>query len=91
MTLKEIKHIAWLARIELSKKEEALFREQLNEILEYFKKIDEVDVKNIPPTYHVVDIVNVFRPDEVRTFDADKILSTVPQMKERYVKGPRAI
>lgn len=48
-------------------------------------------MKNIPPTYHVVDIVNVFRPDEVRTFDADKILSTVPQMKERYVKGPRAI
>ncbi|MEM2210536.1 MAG: Asp-tRNA(Asn)/Glu-tRNA(Gln) amidotransferase subunit GatC [Nitrososphaerales archaeon] len=91
MTLKEIKHIAWLARIELSKKEEVLFKEQLNEILDYFKKIDEVDVENIPPTYHVVNIVNVFRPDEVRVFDANKIIKITPRVKERYVKGPKAI
>ncbi len=50
LSKKEIERVAWLAHIELSDKEKARFTEQFNEILDYFKKIDEVDTKGIEPT-----------------------------------------
>ena len=53
LSKKEVEHVAWLAHIELSEQEKTLFTEQFNEILEYFKKIDEVDTEDVEPTYHV--------------------------------------
>jgi len=38
---KDVEHVAWLAHIDLSEQERMLFTEQFNEILDYFKKIDE--------------------------------------------------
>lgn len=86
---KEVEHIAWLARIELSKKEEEIFTEQLNRILEYFSKIDRVDTGKVEPTYHVLDLANVFRVDEVKPSSPDAILKEVPNMKDRWIKAPR--
>lgn len=85
----KVQHLAWLARIELSKKEEDLFAHQLNDILEYFRKIDEPSTEDVPPTYHVFDLTNVWRSDEVRSFSSEKILRNTPQVKDKYVKGPR--
>ncbi|MCP8323526.1 MAG: Asp-tRNA(Asn)/Glu-tRNA(Gln) amidotransferase subunit GatC [Candidatus Methylarchaceae archaeon HK02M2] len=85
---KNIKKIAWLARIELQKKEINLFTNQLNDILAYFAKIDEVNVENIPPAYHVLEIVNVLRKDEVKP-SLEQTFQTVPQTKGRFVKAPK--
>ena len=89
MSRKEIQHISWLARIELSKKEEEIFTEQLSSILEYFRKIDKVDTRKVEPTHHVLDLTNVSRFDEVRQSSPDTILQGVPNMKGRWVKAPR--
>ncbi|MCP8321568.1 MAG: Asp-tRNA(Asn)/Glu-tRNA(Gln) amidotransferase subunit GatC [archaeon] len=89
MSKKEIEHIAWLARIEISKKELELFSKQLNDILAYFAKIDEVDTENIPPSYHVLDLVNVFRKDDVKPSLPEEIFQITPQTKEKFVKAPR--
>jgi aspartyl-tRNA(Asn)/glutamyl-tRNA(Gln) amidotransferase subunit C len=43
LSKKEVEHVAWLAHIELSNEEKVLFTEQFNGILDYFKKIDEID------------------------------------------------
>ncbi len=59
LSKKEVEHVAWLAHIELSDQEKALFTEQFNEILDYFKKIDMVDTEGVEPTYHVLDLKNV--------------------------------
>jgi len=85
----EVKHLAELARIELSNREIASLRIQVNEILDYFRKIDEVDTHNIQPTYHVQDIVNVFREDKPETPEPDELLKNVPIKKDRYIKAPR--
>ncbi len=88
LSKKEIEHIAWLARIELSKKEVNLFAHQLSDILTYFAKIDEVDTEDVPPSYHVLDLINVLRKDEIKP-SREETFQTVPQTKGRFVKAPR--
>lgn len=89
ITRKEVKHMALLARIELSRSEEELFTEQLGKVLEYFKLIDKVDTKNLEPTYHVLDLSNVFREDEVKPSSQDLVIKCAPNLKGRYVKAPK--
>jgi aspartyl-tRNA(Asn)/glutamyl-tRNA(Gln) amidotransferase subunit C len=88
----EVEHIAWLARIELSEREKASFTEQFNRILEYFKKIDEVDTDKIPPTYHVLDLVNVYRRDEVTSsLPPKEVLKNAPKKEKRFFKAPKIV
>ena len=91
LSKKEIKHLSWLAKIELTKQEEDLFSNQLNDILSYFQKIDEANVEDLPPTYHVIDISNVLRSDESRPPNSEQALKNVPRLKGRYVKAPRIV
>jgi aspartyl-tRNA(Asn)/glutamyl-tRNA(Gln) amidotransferase subunit C len=89
LSKKEIKHLSWLAKIKLTKEEEDLFSKQLNDILSYFQKIDEANVEDLSPTYHVVDITNVFRLDKPKKPNPEQILKNVPKLKGKYVKAPR--
>jgi len=89
ITKKRLEHLSWLSKMELSKEEKKLFQEQLNEILDYFKKLDELDLRGVEPLYHVVELKNVFREDEPKPYDPDKILKLIPKLKGRYVKAPR--
>ncbi len=91
ITAKDIKHLAWLAKLELSKKEVEAFRSQLSKILEYFSKIDEADVENLPPTFHVVKHYNVLREDEPRQFPSDLVLQNPPKKKGRFIKAARIV
>jgi len=89
--IEEVKHIAELARIELSSQEEILFTKQLNEILDYFSKINEVDTDDVPPTYHVIDLVNVYREDKIQRSLMDDPLKNAPKKENRYFKSPRIV
>lgn len=92
LSKEEVEHVAWLAHIELSNKEKILFTEQFNEILEYFKKIDEVDTKGIEPTYHVLDLKNVFRKDKVTASLSTKdALNNAPKKEKKFFKAPRIV
>ena len=89
---KEVDHIAWLSRIELSQREKNVFTKQLNEILDFFQKIAEVDVEDVPPTYHVLDMVNVFRKDEVSpSLSEEDALKNAPKKEKRFIKAPRVL
>lgn len=58
--------VAHLARLELSDEEVKTFTPQLNEILEYVGKLQQVDVKNIAPMVHPFDLSTPMRADEAR-------------------------
>src|SRR5207244_8580475 len=62
----EVLHVARLARLALSEEEIERFREQLSAILEAVGKVSELDLSNVEPTSHPLDIVNVFGEDEPR-------------------------
>ncbi|MBS7654075.1 MAG: Asp-tRNA(Asn)/Glu-tRNA(Gln) amidotransferase subunit GatC [Candidatus Bathyarchaeia archaeon] len=92
ITKEEIEHIAQLAHIELTDEEKEVFTEQFNRILDFFRKIDEVDTRSIPPMYHVLDIVNVYREDEVGgTLPKESVLENAPKKEEQFFKSPRIV
>jgi aspartyl-tRNA(Asn)/glutamyl-tRNA(Gln) amidotransferase subunit C len=62
----DVRHVALLARLELSDDEIERFRTDLNSILDHIDEIQRLDLDDVPPTAHPLDVVNVVRPDEVR-------------------------
>ena len=63
----DIQYVAHLARLALSPEEEKHLGNQLDSILHYIQKLKELDVTGVEPTAHAVPMVNVTRPDEVRS------------------------
>jgi len=89
---KEVEHVAMLARIELSAEELEIFPEQLSTILEFFDRLKEVDTENVKPTSHVVNLVNAYRPDEVRPGPGvEAILENAPDRSDRYFRVPKIL
>jgi len=71
-----VSHVAKLANLPLSDEETAKFEKQLSAVLDYIKKLDEVDVMNIEPTSQVTGLENVSREDETRpSLTQDEALS----------------
>ena len=87
----QVRHLAWLAKIDLSAEEEGVLSKQMDDVLNYFKVLDKVDTKGIEPSYHVRELRNVFRPDVHRKVNADEILKLAPSKKGRYVKAPKIV
>jgi aspartyl-tRNA(Asn)/glutamyl-tRNA(Gln) amidotransferase subunit C len=62
----EVLHVGRLARLDLTEEEVERFQEQLNAILEAVGKVAELDLSDVEPTAHPLDLVNVWRADEPR-------------------------
>ena len=60
----QVLHVARLARLELSEDEVEHMASELSHVLDHIEKIRELDLEGVPPTSHVVDVVNALRPDE---------------------------
>ena len=89
---KQVEHIAWLARIELSEEEKKLFALQLSTILDCFHIIAEVSTEGVQPTLQVLNLVNVSREDVVEeSLPAEVALANAPMKDKGYFKSPRII
>jgi aspartyl-tRNA(Asn)/glutamyl-tRNA(Gln) amidotransferase subunit C len=62
----DVKHVAELANLSLTDEETQKFETQLSEVLDYIKKLDEVDVSGVEPTSQVTGLENISREDESR-------------------------
>jgi aspartyl-tRNA(Asn)/glutamyl-tRNA(Gln) amidotransferase subunit C len=62
----DVLHVARLARLELSEAEVERMTGELSKVLEHIEKIDELDLRGVAPTSHVVEVSNALRPDEPR-------------------------
>lgn len=92
ITKKEVEHVAKLARLELSKKEKEVFTEQLNNILTYMEKLNELDTTGVEPTSHVLPIRNVFKDDKIGvSLQREKALSNAPDRTEEFYRVPKII
>jgi aspartyl-tRNA(Asn)/glutamyl-tRNA(Gln) amidotransferase subunit C len=93
ITKKDLEHIAWLSRLELSEEDREKHAPKLNSILDYFGELDEVDTEGIEPTYHVLLLSNVFREDEMnvpaKSLSQEEALSNAPKKHEGFFKAPR--
>jgi aspartyl-tRNA(Asn)/glutamyl-tRNA(Gln) amidotransferase subunit C len=79
ITRDEVLHVATLARLELSDEEIERFQEQLSAILEAVGKVAELDLSDVEPTAHPLDLVNVWGEDEPRPcLSVDEALENAP-------------
>jgi len=85
--IKDVEHIAKLARLELTDAEKATYQHQLDAILGYMKQLDEADTSGVEPMAHVLGIENVMREDEPRPFEGrDAILNNLPEREYDLAK-----
>jgi aspartyl-tRNA(Asn)/glutamyl-tRNA(Gln) amidotransferase subunit C len=92
ITREEVEHVAHLARLNLSQDELKQMTEQLDNILSYVAKLDELDTKNIIPTTHAFSISNAFRDDRIRTsLSQEEALANCPQQNGECFVVPRII
>jgi aspartyl-tRNA(Asn)/glutamyl-tRNA(Gln) amidotransferase subunit C len=76
----QVLHVARLARLELGEAEVERMATELSKVLEHVDKIRELDLEGVPPTSHVVDVVNVLRPDRPRpSLPVDVALAAAPE------------
>ncbi|MBS7247573.1 MAG: Asp-tRNA(Asn)/Glu-tRNA(Gln) amidotransferase subunit GatC [Candidatus Jordarchaeales archaeon] len=92
ITKEVVEHVAWLARIKLSEEEKEKFARQLSEILEYFNVISKVDTSSVEPTFHVLELHNVFRDDEEReSLPQEVALKSARESEDGFVKAPKIL
>ncbi|AFD00941.1 aspartyl/glutamyl-tRNA(Asn/Gln) amidotransferase subunit C [Methanocella conradii HZ254] len=92
ISVKDVKHIASLACIDLDEAQEERFARQFNSILEYFKELDGLNTEGVEPTYHVIGLNNVFREDVVEpSLPQEEALRNAPKKEKGYFKGPRIV
>ncbi len=90
ITKEQVEHIAWLARIKLTEEETTKFTGLFNDILGYFRKVDEVDTTDVEYTFHGVELKNVFREDVVQpSLSQEDIFKNAPKKKDKYIQAPR--
>lgn len=87
LTRKDVQHIAALCRISLTSSEADNLREQLSDILEQFRVLQEVDTQGITPTSHSMSLRSVMREDEVAPcLDLDSVLANAPRREQDYFR-----
>jgi aspartyl-tRNA(Asn)/glutamyl-tRNA(Gln) amidotransferase subunit C len=89
ITRDEVLHVAVLARLELSDEEVERFQEQLSAILEAVGKVAELDLSDVEPTAHPLDLVNVWADDEPRPcLPVEEALANAPDREGALFRVP---
>jgi aspartyl-tRNA(Asn)/glutamyl-tRNA(Gln) amidotransferase subunit C len=92
ITRSEVEHVAQLARLQFDDEQLELFVNQLNAILDYFDKLQDLDTRDCEPTSHVVPINNAFRNDAEEGFsDKELLLKNAPSEENNCFKVPKII
>jgi aspartyl-tRNA(Asn)/glutamyl-tRNA(Gln) amidotransferase subunit C len=87
----EVLHVARLARLELSADEVTRFQEQLSAILEAVSKVSELDLSDVPPTSHPLEIANAWDEDVVEpSLPVEEVFANAPDRDDDYFRTPPA-
>ena len=87
-----IEHLAQLARLSVSDNEKTLFANQIDSILSYMDKLNELDTGNVEPTSHVISLSNVVREDLPKdSLEREDALSNAPERTDKFYRVPKII
>jgi aspartyl-tRNA(Asn)/glutamyl-tRNA(Gln) amidotransferase subunit C len=87
----QLLHVAHLARLELREEEVERLGTQLNDILEAVSKVSELDLTDVPPTSHPLDVVNVWAADEPHvSLPVGEALANAPDREGDMFRVPPA-
>lgn len=92
LTLKEVEHVALLARLSLTETEKEKYTRQLSDILDYFEILKGQPTEGVEPLAHVLPIYNVMRDDIRRaSLPKNEALANAPQAEEGLFKVPKIV
>ena len=86
VTKEEVKHLGWLARIELSDSELERYTLQIEGIIKYLDKLDTISLDQVEPIVVKKKFADL-RPDDPADFGTDAL--GTKYRKDGFVKGPR--
>ena len=89
----DVKHLADLSDFSLSEKETSSLQNDLQDIIKYISQLDELDTKNVEPTYQVFEMENLWREDEVLPQEAGReaLLALTKEEKDHQIKVPKVL
>jgi aspartyl-tRNA(Asn)/glutamyl-tRNA(Gln) amidotransferase subunit C len=89
---KEVEYVAHLARLEIDEAQKDKFTSQLNDILLYIDKLNELDTKGVEPMTHAIAVTNAFREDKiVESIGTEKSLANAPDARGEFFRVPKVI
>jgi aspartyl-tRNA(Asn)/glutamyl-tRNA(Gln) amidotransferase subunit C len=87
----QVLHVAHLARLALTDEEVERLGVQLNDILAAVSKVSELELEDVPPTSHPLDLVNVWGDDVPRpSLEPDQALGNAPDREDDFFRVPPA-
>lgn len=88
----QVMHVAKLARLLVKEEEAGALADQLNGILSYMDKLNELDTTGIEPMAHAQPLFNAFREDKVeRSIETAQALENAPDKDENFFIVPKVI
>jgi aspartyl-tRNA(Asn)/glutamyl-tRNA(Gln) amidotransferase subunit C len=92
VTKEEVLKIAELAKLKIPENKIEKYTEDLNSILSYMEKLNEIDTSDVEPLLHPLEGSNVFREDELRpSINTENALKNAPERTDAYFKVPKVI
>lgn len=90
ISVKDVEHVAKLARLELTEDEKELYTKQLGDVLKYVDQMNEVDTSSVAPMSHAVNFVNVMREDKViYEHTKEELMSNAPMEENGFFRVPK--
>ena len=87
-----VDHIAHLARLEFEGEKKVAIRQDLERIIDFMDKLQEVDTENVEPLVFMTDEVNRLRDDEpIVTLNQEEVLKNAPKKDSDYFRIPKVL
>jgi aspartyl-tRNA(Asn)/glutamyl-tRNA(Gln) amidotransferase subunit C len=92
ITPDDVRHVARLARLDVTDDEIELFAGQLDAVLDHAQDVEALDTAGVPPTAHPLPLVNVLRDDiPGASLDRDEVLAMAPAAEDGRFRVPRIL
>ncbi|MEQ8152254.1 MAG: Asp-tRNA(Asn)/Glu-tRNA(Gln) amidotransferase subunit GatC [Smithellaceae bacterium] len=92
ITKQEVEYVAHLARLEIDDEQKDKLTSQLNDILLYIDKLNELDTSGVEPMSHAIAVTNAFREDKVAdSLGTEQSLMNAPDARGEFFRVPKVI
>ena len=92
ITRKDVEKLAHLSRLELTEEELVAMEGDMNKMLQFVEKINELDLEGVEPLAYMSDEVNILREDEIRQdISHDEALKNAPDKDTDYFRVPKVM
>jgi aspartyl-tRNA(Asn)/glutamyl-tRNA(Gln) amidotransferase subunit C len=92
ITKEEVLYVSHLARLDLDEESIEKFAGQIDEILGYIEKLNQVDTRDVKPTSHAISLKNAFREDEEKQpIDRELALANAPEKEDGNFVVPKVV